>query len=367
MKRALIAGSVAGLFAAALPLSSAMAQTSVTLYGIADAAVGASDRGDAPGANYGATGNVFSGVQSASRFGIRGSEDLGGGLKALFVAEGGWNVDEGTGANASGGLDFARRSVVGLGGSFGSVMLGRDYTPAYYAGVVTDVFSYGMFGNAYAFQQSGGYTLRASNAIHYVSPNFGGLTIRAMGGSGERNVEPRSQGNIYGLSAVYQANRITASAYFQELRQATVPASDGYDRNKQYGIGGGYDFGPARLVAGWGRSELSADSTNFDFYNVGAGVRIGAGELMGSFTQLKAEAGRNGLLGGTAGAEGRAKVYGVAYTYPLSKRTNVYASFGTTRNDSNGAFGVFSSGTSVAAAGVGAKPKAVALGIRHMF
>ncbi|MFT3805121.1 MAG: porin [Burkholderiaceae bacterium] len=366
MKSALIAGSVAGLFAAALPLS-AMAQTSVTLYGIADAAIGASDRGDAAGVNNGAAANVFSGVQSTSRFGIRGSEDLGGGLKALFVAEGGWNVDEGTGSAANGGLDFARRSVVGLGGSFGTVMLGRDYTPAYYAGAATDVFNYGLFGTAFTYQQSGGYTLRASNAIHYTSPSFGGLTIRAMAGSGERYEQPKSQGNIYGVSALYQANRITASAYYQELRQATVPASAGYDRNKQYGIGGGYDFGPARLLAGWGRSELSADSTDFDFYNVGAGVRIGAGELLASFTQLKAEAGRNGLLGGTAGAEGKAKVYGVAYTYPLSKRTNVYASFGTTRNDSNAAFGVFASGTSVGAAGAGAKPKAVALGIRHMF
>ena len=361
--------------------SAAAAQSSVQLYGVADAAITASSRGDVIQSTSGtppvttrtSAGNAFgvaSGVQSASRFGIRGTEDLGSGLKALFAAEAAWNVDEGTGASA-GALNFQRRSVVGLGGSFGSILLGRDYTPAFYAGQATDVFSYGLYGTSYVYQNSGGYTNRASNGIHYTTPSWGGLTLRVSAGSSERYEAPKSRGHFAGLSLVYKSGPITGSAYYQQVNLTTAATANAVDKQKQFGVGGGYDFGFARILAGWGRSDnpdvASGASTNFDSWNVGAGVRAGPGELLISYTNLKSGAGRTASLGGTAGTQATGKVWGVAYTYPLSKRTNLYANYGQTNNSAGGAFGLSANGTSIAAGAPGEKVRAVALGVRHQF
>lgn len=361
--------------------SAAAAQTNVQLYGVADAAVTASSRGDVIQTTSGTpavttrTGagtalGVASGVQSASRFGIRGSEDLGGGLKGLFAAEAAWNVDDGTGSS-NGALNFQRRSVVGLGGSFGSILLGRDYTPGFYAGQATDVFGYGLYGTSYVYQNSGGYTNRTSNGLHYTSPAWGGLTLRISAGASERYEAPKSRGHFGGISLVYKSGPITGQAYYQQANLTTAATVNAVDKQKQFGVGGGYDLGFARILAGWGRSDnpdvASGASTNFDSWNVGAGVRAGPGEVLVSYTHLKAGAGRNGSLGGTAGVEGTGKVWGVAYTYPLSKRTNLYANYGQTNNSAGAAFGLSANGTTIAAGAPGEKVRAVALGVRHQF
>jgi hypothetical protein len=136
---------------AALPLA-ATAQTNVTLYGVADAAVGAADRGSSVGNSL----QVFSGVQSTSRFGLRGTEDLGGGLKAVMNLEAGYSIDDGSADASSSGL-FQRRAVVGLEGGFGTLLLGRDYTPGYTLAQVSDVMSYGLFGNLLSVQSPWGH------------------------------------------------------------------------------------------------------------------------------------------------------------------------------------------------------------------
>src|SRR5690606_34561144 len=105
MKKSLLALAVIGAFAGA-----ASAQTNVTLYGIADAGIGFADNDNTGGDGY---VNVFSGVQSTSRFGIRGSEDLGSGLRATFNIEAGVQWD--TGASDDNGVGFwQRRAVVGV-------------------------------------------------------------------------------------------------------------------------------------------------------------------------------------------------------------------------------------------------------------
>ncbi len=366
--------TLAAAIATAFGASIASAQTNVQLYGIADAGISVASRGDTTMAGTPpapvSIGNAFlvhSGVQSASRFGIRGTEDLGGGLKAIFAAEAAWNVDDGTGAATGGGLNFARRSVVGLGGGFGTILLGRDYTPAFFAGQASDVFAFGLYGTSYAFAQSGGFTTRASNAIHYTSPSWGGLVLRASAGTSERYEAPKSQGNLYGASVVYTGGPITASAYYQQVRVATVPASGSTDSQKQFGLGAGYNFGVGRVLAGWGRSQNPGDDTNLDAWNIGLGFRIGAGELLAGFTRLTAEAGRNASVGGTAGIEGKAKILALAYTYPLSKRTNLYATLAQTNNDDGAGFGLYSNATSVTAGAPGEKVRAIGLGIRHAF
>src|SRR5262245_35322345 len=120
MKKSLLALAVLGSFAGV-----ASAQSSVTLFGIVDAGIG---RVKANGHHV--TGVSNSGINS-SRLGVRGIEDLGGGLQAGFWLEGQLNNDVGQGGSQTSGLDFRRRSTVSLLGNFGEVRLGRDYVPTF--------------------------------------------------------------------------------------------------------------------------------------------------------------------------------------------------------------------------------------------
>ncbi len=353
MKKSLLAVAVA----AALPVF-AQAQTNVTLYGIADAAVGFADRGAS-------TSNAFrvdSGVQSVSRFGLRGTEDLGGGLKAVFNLEAGYKQDDGT-AEASGAGLFQRRAVVGLEGGFGTVLLGRDYTPGFTAGGTTDVMGYGLWGNWLTYTVAGalngnnwGIQTRASNGIHYVSPAIaGGLRIRAMYSTGERDVAPKSAGNVLGLAATYGAGPLTAQAYYHQFKRAvgTDAVSD-----KQMGLGAGYNFGMFRIAGSYNVADPDGANNKHTGYNLGVGVKLGAGELLGQVIQQKVS---------TGGTDPKATTFGIAYTQPLSKRTNVYATYGQTRNNSTGAFVLRASDITIAPVVAGDDPKAFSVGLRHMF
>src|SRR5689334_13059243 len=115
MKKSLLALVALGAFAGA-----AHAQSTVTLYGISDE--GFMFNNNAKGKHL---YSMASGVMQGSRWGLRGTEDLGGGLKAVFVLENGFDVN--TGALKQGGLEFGRQAYVGLSSGFGTVTLGRQY------------------------------------------------------------------------------------------------------------------------------------------------------------------------------------------------------------------------------------------------
>ena len=193
MKKSLIALAVLAASGAA------MAQSSVTLYGVADAGVTYLNGND----NW---SGVTSGNNLTSRLGFRGTEDLGGGLKANFVLEGGFNLDNGDGASsyagakAGEGFQFKRRSTVGLAGSFGEVRLGRELTAAYNATARYDVFGSVGIGQSRLWADgniadpinnvnanAGAVTTnqRISNALTYVSPDFSGFKVGVNYGFGE--------------------------------------------------------------------------------------------------------------------------------------------------------------------------------------
>src|ERR1700730_16325238 len=122
MKKTLLALAVLGAFAGA-----ASAQTNVTVYGIVDAGVQYKNDGNPAGKTL----SLQSGIQNGSRLGFKGTEDLGGGLSAIFTFENGFNVDDGT--LGQGNRLFGRQAWVGLNGGFGTVKLGRQQTALYYA------------------------------------------------------------------------------------------------------------------------------------------------------------------------------------------------------------------------------------------
>ena len=352
MKKSLIAVAVA----AALP-TIALAQTNVTMYGIADAGIGMQDRGgDAKSAIV-----VSSGLQSTSRFGIRGTEDLGGGLKAVFNFEAGMRVDDGTAA----GLNFTRRSVVGFETRAGTFLLGRDYTPAFTAGGATDVMGYGLYGNYLGYTVVGalnrqgslfhGIETRASNALHYISPNMGGLTVRAMWSVGERTAAPTRGGDIMGASAVYAGGPLTLQGYYQQLKGIN---GTGTTNNNQYGVGAGYNFGMFRLTASYAVADPAGTNNKHTGISIGAGVKVGVGEVLVQGIQQKVA---------TGGTEPKSTTIGVAYVHPLSRRTNVYATYGQTRNNTTGNFALRGADETIAPNAVGNDPKAFSVGVRHTF
>jgi predicted porin len=203
MKKSLVALAALGAFACA-----AHAQSSVTLYGIIDE--GFNINTNAGGAHL---YNLSSGVLQGSRWGLRGTEDLGGGLKAVFVLENGFDVN--SGRLGQGGLMFGRQAYVGLGSSqFGTVTLGRQYDSVVdYVGPLEVGDQWGgyiaahpgdldNFNNAY----------RTNNAIKFTSVNYAGLTF----------------GGMYSVGGV---------------------AGD-YSRNQTWSLGAGYTNGPLVLGVG---------------------------------------------------------------------------------------------------------------------
>jgi predicted porin len=358
MKKTLLAVAVA----AALP-AAAFAQTNVTLYGIADAGVGFVDT-DAAGAD--AAMVVNSGYQSTSRWGIRGTEDLGGGLKATFNLEAGVSYDAG-GTDAAG--FWQRRSVVGLAGGFGEVRFGRDYTPAFSAAGSTDVMGYGLLGNWLTYTAQGGITTRASNGVHYTG-SFSGVTLRAMYATGETNdaaAGPMSGDkdidDAWGLSGVYAGGPLTVQGYYQEVNGGVAVAGATV---KQAGIGAGYNFGGFRLTLTYGVADADSGTTvaggdKLQGLGIGAGIKLGTGELIAQVIQMKVD---NPVAGGS---DPKGTSFGLAYVHPLSKRTNLYATYGMMRNNDNAQFAVLASDNRASAGALGADPQGVAIGIRHLF
>lgn len=328
--------AVAALLAS-IPFA-AVAQTSVTLYGIADIAISAEDSG---------TDKVVklnSGNQSSSRLGFRGTEDLGGGLKALFNLEAGINLDAGTSDTAL----FGRRSIVGLEGGFGTLTLGREYTPIAGVAGLTDILGQGFFGANLSAFTAGRLTRRFSNSVNYKTPSLGGVKTSLMYGLGEKITGPSN--DLLGLAVDYASGPLFLGAGYHTIKRVAT----GDDR--EYAVGASYNFGAFDVKANYLVADRDGAINKFEQFNLGASVGVGTGRLYGNIQQNK-----------EGGAKG--KGFAVAYSHPLSKRTNLYTSYATLRNNATGAFGLNSSSTNVTPAGtaLGTDPSVFTVGMRHAF
>lgn len=284
MKKSLLALAVLGAFAGA-----ASAQSSVTLYGKLDLgfakAAGSADKQVADG--------------SRSRVGFRGVEDLGGGLKALFQFEHRFNPDDGTVTNAAFWYGI---STVGLGGSFGTVNLGRQYTAAF--SLATDVID-----------PFGGYTvaglrdesltksvarLRTDNSVRYDGA-FGGLKVAA-------DIAETPAGGVdrpYSVAAQYAAGPFMVAASYDN----PTGANDNLTT-----LGGSYTFGPAKVSLGLGRGKTDeASSRTVKQALAGVTVSVGAaGQVLAGYAQQE------------VGTDDATKKVSLGYRHNLSKRTQLY-------------------------------------------
>jgi predicted porin len=321
MKKSLLALAVLGTLA-----GTAAAQSSVTLYGRVDLTIGKDSGTSAKSLQNG----------SGSRLGMRGVEDLGGGMKALFNIEHRFNAD--TGAQSDTARFWTGRSIVGLEGGFGRVVLGREYTPAFLQSqLVADPWGFDTVAS------------RPSNVTPQLNGTNLALSLPTGGTTGIATVGRIAKvRNDNSLTYVIAAGGITFGAQIAEsdglqerpvgfaVNYAGGPLSlgFGYERTgaetasiteKVWTLNGAYNFGAFKVGGMIGRGDSVLTGLEHQSWMLTATAPLGAGEFRAAFGNLDAE-----TAGGTKIDVNR--VFALGYHYSLSKRTTIYADMANNKN-----------------------------------
>lgn len=413
MQKKIIALAVAGLAS-----SGAFAQTNVTIYGTADATF---ERASANSAAYGSTRerDSFSRVNSnSSKIGFRGSEDLGGGLKAIFQVENAVSMD--TNAGLVGGRD----TFVGLqSDKWGTVRLGLQTTPtralggdvdmnagatgpggnssiigkvlggnALIAGTTVNTVTGAAFNNAAAGYNSGVFDTRLANAISYTTPTWSGFRAAIAYSAGEnksldsvKNTATQVNTSVWDAGVFYNNGPImvglTHGSADQRRNSATFSGCTGIatalvcaaDETSITRLAGGYTFGGGhKIIALYERNRADlntavgvGDSVNITQNTWGVGGKFMASPalaLIGQYYKTQDASISNNSPDGATGI----KFYELGLEYSLSKRTMLKASYTRMNNDKDVAAD-FNVGAVGGGFGSGASVTAWAAGIRHDF
>jgi predicted porin len=339
MKKSLVALAVLAGFAGA-----AAAQSSVTLFGVIDVAARYTK------ANGQDTKQLTNDGSSSSRIGVRGVEDLGGGLKAGFWLEGALSADTGT-ADAT--RFWGRRASVSLMGDFGEVRLGRGKTSTRLVVDDFDVYSTTGLGDVtrtYSLLGSNIDTInRADNLVQYFLPsNLGGVYGSFDVAAGEGTDGKKSFGGRLGYKV---ADLNIAGGY-----QSTDSLNSKF---KQLSLGASYDFKVVKVQGLF--SQLKFGSRKQNVFTVGAVVPVtAAGSVTAQYT--KAETNGAGDVGPQSG-RGDAQAFSIGYQHNLSKRTALYTTASIIDNDNSN----FRVQTNAVASAVGGKSGGLDVGIKHSF
>jgi predicted porin len=280
----------------------AQAQSSVSLYGLADLSVG---RTQAPGGV--ATKGVESGKMTTSYFGVKGSEDLGGGMSAQFAIESFMRNDTGEAGRFNGDTFWARNAYVGLAGSAGTVTLGRNTTSLFVSVLVFnalgDSFGYSPAIRHYFTSGTVSGDTGWSDSIKYTSPRLGGATFTAHVAAGEGN-----GGRNAGLSGMYFSGPLGATLAWQKVEKGAAVAD-----TTSWNLGASYDFGPAKLFGQYGNAGNRSTGIDHKILGLGASVGLGAtGKLLAQWGRVSPDTGA------------KLRTMTVGYDYFLSKRTDAY-------------------------------------------
>ncbi len=304
--------------------SAAFAQSSVTLYGRVNTTVEHQKDGDVSKTGL---------FNNNSRFGFKGQEDLGGGLKAGFQLESGF--DSSSGASDSRGI-FARQSEVNLSGGFGMVRLGNFISESYYA--TADFISNHNHDTGSSADALYAYPARDINKIAYRTPSLGGATFEAGWAMHER-APGTGDKNSLDLAANYEIGKLGLGAGYSKLG----------DKN-QFAVRASYSTGPFVLGAYVQRDKnvfFSGNRTN---------LRLSAAYIMG-VSEFHVNVGRAGNYSTTP--DTAATQYTLGYNYNLSKRTKLYTYYTRVNNNQAANYGgVSASGTDFSS---------FAVGVRHNF
>jgi predicted porin len=325
--------SVLALAALASLSGAAMAQSSVTAFGIIDLAARSMKGADS--VKY-----LSNEGRSTSRLGFRGVEDLGGGMKASFHIESQVNPDDGsTSANF-----WQRRATVSLSGGFGEIRLGRHK-----AATRTLIDDFDPFGTSGMPGLNNLLRLadrnRMDNQVAYHLPAMGGVYGNFEVSAGE-GANTANTARSYAGRLGYKAGPLNVSGAYGQFGDS--------NKVKIMVFGGSYDFGGFMLQGQY--SETEQGPNTHKVANIGGSMKLGAGKLVATY----------GRAGGVVGA--KADLLGLGYDHSLSKRTTLYTTVARIDNKDNTGL-VFSLGgaTGRALAVGGGNSTGYEVGVRHTF
>jgi len=408
MQKKLIALAVAGLASTA-----AFAQTNVTIYGLVDYGYayrwdGKNTASAATGAQLGNSPNSSSqlngGQSLGNRIGFKGTEDLGNGLKAVFLLEQGFMLD--TGLQQTANSQFTRQAYMGLSGNFGTAVGGRLYTPHYTFVSGLDPFGAGTVGrynNVYSPASSlstsaiGGSLMdpvRVDNAIAYISPSFGGFTVtgaysnNAFGNDTNTGVQNSAtasnaaNNSVYAVLGKYDNGPISVGLNYHYIAGGSNPIAVvpgvGFgniylDNAQNVTLGGSYDFKVVKVMALYSYNEVKYDNlvtqnnrtATVNNYMLGATAPFG--KFVGKASYIYSD--------GNSRAGGDAQQFALGLDYNLSKRTAIYSAYSFINNDDarlNGTGDASNTGGYTATNGgnvgaTGVFQQGVQVGVRHSF
>jgi predicted porin len=320
MKKNLIALAV---LAAASGVASA--QSSLTIYGIADVWFGTAKNDLTMPTRQ---TKLDSGGVSQSRFGFRGTEDLGGGFKANFVLEQGFNIDNG---GATAGQAFSRQSYVGFSSPYGEVRLGKTFTAFDdISGATAPGFDSALSPYTGVWVSGGltaQYAANPANTIYYASPSFSGVSAAASYSLGENKNTATTRTGLNSATAVgsfnvkYDGGPVSVGLAYQAQKLAPAAGKS----TKFLRLNGSYDLGVVKLLAGFGRVN-DLGGVNTKEWQVGVDFPVNSALTLSS---------------GFAGSKDndafdtKRTGFGLAANYALSKRTSVYGGVQATKTTTN--------------------------------
>lgn len=307
MKRSPVSRITLIASAATLLAGAAQAQSSVSLTGLLDLSAGQSKAVGTSNRVWG----VDNGQMTTSWFGINGSEDLGGGLSAVFALHSFMRADTGASGRFNADTFWARNAWVGLASKdLGKVTLGRNTTPLF-----VTTLSFNPFGDSFGYSPSIRHYFTSgtvtgdtgwSDSALYTSPTLGGFTLQLIGALGEGT----SNGRNTGANLRFGTGPFDAALSWQDVKKdgATAVAD-----TKTWQAAASYDFGVAKLFGQFGKVDNKTTSNEYDIAGLGASVPAGNGKVLAQWGQIKPETGA------------KRKTFSAGYDYFLSRRTDLYA------------------------------------------
>ena len=373
MKKKLVAVAVAGVLGA--PLAAHAQTANVTLYGRLNIDLEVVKGGQPNDTNP----TVTRLSSNSSRFGIRGTESLGGGLNAIFQIESSINGD--TNSGNLGGRD----TFVGLQGSWGTFKMGHflmpyddmhpifGNVPTYTSSILSTA---SLWSQGFAAKADGGFDARLGNSLRYDSPSFAGFTFSgqvalrdgsgATGANTGNHVEELRHAYVWSANGIYNNGPIQAGIAVEQNKKVRGPDLD----DIAYTITGGWNFGIVRVAGVYERLDYDTPTGDLrrDFWGLSGTIPMGPGNWYLFYG--RANDGKGGAADGTRvaglakGSDTSSNQWEVSYTYPFSKRTQVYAGYVSIDNDSNASYTFNINSYPIA---VGGKPRGLVMGMIHLF
>jgi predicted porin len=349
--------SLAILALAAAVGGAAQAQSNVQVYGLLDVGVENANNSSATG---GSNTRVISGGMNTSRWGIRGTEDLGGGLKAVFNLEGGILMDTG----AQDGALFRRQAYVGLEGAFGRVVVGRSFTSVYDTVIGYDPMGFAPY---YSWATSGpatgpskyGFTTGYDNLIKYAG-TFGNFRFGANYAAGEQTTGVADSAKM-GATVAYKFGPANVMATYERNNGNTVAATGNRDENTVWHIGANYETGPLKFWAVLRDYNLTAGraaTADVEATTTWGGVAYKPNEV----TTITGAVYHVDVKNVAANTDADPTMYVLRYRYALSKRTDVHIS-GAYAKAKHGQL----TGLSRDDAGFANSQRGITVGMQHRF